>query len=171
MGRVKDQDISGELANAFKPEKKSKLKPTAIASLIIGTIALIAGLVFLILRLTGGPAISDAEKLLSAKEWVLVSDANCDSSNEESAKNCEEGSGVIWKFTEIGKGSLTTNNHTNDYDFIWSIEDNKLKIETKWLYDLNNEYEYKFGSNGSTLTITDGERDFVFDKVEKEKEE
>ena len=29
---------------------------------------------------------------------------------------------VIWNFTEIGKGTLTTNNHENDYDFIWAID-------------------------------------------------
>ena len=36
------------------------------------------------------------------------------------------------------------NNHINDYDFIWAIDGGKLKIETNWLYTLNNDYSYIF---------------------------
>ena len=70
--------------------------------------------------------------------------------------------GVVWDFTEIGKGKLTTNNHINDYDFIWSLEDGKLKIETDWLYNLENEYEYALDQNAKTLTLTSGEDVYRF---------
>ena len=57
---------------------------------------------------------------------------------------------------------MTTNSHLNDYDFIWAIEDGKLLIETKWLYDLNNEYDYKIDQNARTLTLINGEEELVF---------
>ena len=90
---------------------------------------------------------------------MLSSDANCNN-KEENEINCEPG--VIWKFTEIGKGTLTTNNHINDYDFIWSLKDGKLLIETAWLYDLNNEYEYELNQGNGTLTLKDGDKEFNF---------
>ncbi len=181
MGKDKNQDISGELANAFKPEKKSKLKPASIAILVIGVIVLIVGIVVLILNLSKGPALSDAEKLTSAKEWIL--DANCGSSSDAAssvetgeASNDEGITGgeancsgaVVWKFTEVGKGNLTTNGHKNDYDFKWAIEEDKLRIEVEWLYDLDKDYGYKFEDNDSTLVLTDkDDKEYRFVKTEK----
>ena len=69
---------------------------------------------------------------------------------------------MIWQFTEIGKGKLTTNGHTNDYDFIWAIEDDKLKIETSWLYDLENEYEYSLNQGDGTLTLKENDKEIKF---------
>ena len=128
----------------------------SIVTLIIGIIVLIVGVVFLVLRLTSSNEIQDGEYLVSAKEWTLVNDTNC--SNE--AANCIPS--VIWKFTEIGKGTLTTNNHINDYDFIWALEDDTLKIETSWLYDLENEYQYKLDQSAGILTLTDGDTEYNF---------
>lgn len=154
------KEITAEkLAEAFKPEKKSKKKLISIIVLAVGLITLVSGLVFLILNLTSTPAIQDGEYLTSAKEWVLSSDTSCNT-KEEDESNCEPS--VIWKFTEIGKGTLTTNNHTNDYDFIWALKDGKLLIETAWLYDLNNEYEYELNQGNGTLTLKDGDKEFNF---------
>jgi len=150
-----------ELAAAFKTEKKPK-KKLPIILLILGVIILLAGAIFLIIKLTAAPSVQDGEYLTSAKEWVLDASTNCDK-NEEATNtdtNCEPG--VIWKFTEIGKGTLTTNNHLNDYDFIWALEDGKLKIETAWLYDLQNEYEYHIDQGNKTLTLKDGEKEYRF---------
>ena len=152
-----------KLAEAFKPEdgveKKSKKKLASIIIFVIGMITMITGIVFLVIQLTGGPAIQDGEYLVSAKEWVLEDGSNCDS-GEESASNCEPS--VIWKFTEIGKGTLTTNNHINDYDFIWALDDGELKIETDWLYTLENEYEYELNQNDGILTLKDGDNEYKF---------
>ena len=79
----------------------------------------------------------DAEFLVQMGEWTR-----------------EDAEGVIWNFTEIGKGTLTTNNHQNDYDFLWSVDGDTLKIETKWLYDLNDEYTYKLQQDNKTLTLS-----------------
>lgn len=160
-----------KLAEAFKPEngaekknkakveKKSKKKLVSIIVFVFGILTMIAGAVFLIIQLTGGPVIQDGEYLISAKEWILEDGSNCDSS-EETESNCEHG--VIWKFTEIGKGTLTTNNHINDYDFIWALDDGELKIETDWLYTLENEYEYELNQNDNTLILKDGDKEFKF---------
>ena len=124
-------------------------KRVSLIVLIIGLLTLIAGVVFLIVRLSAGPSIADGEYLVSVGEW----------------KEQDEPS-VIWNFTEIGKGTLTTNNHTNDYDFIWAIEDGKLKVNTEWLYTLNDEFDYTLDQNGNMLTLTRGDEETIFIPVE-----
>ena len=111
-------------------------KKISIAVFIIGIITLIAGVVFLILNLNSGPKIQDGEYLVSVGEWEEV-----------------DAPGVIWRFSEIGQGTLTTNNHLNDYDFIWALEGDKIKIETDWLYTLNNEYGYRINQSENILTL------------------
>ena len=120
-------------------------KKFSLIVFIIGIIVLIAGAVTLILSFVLKPDMRDGEFLVEVGKWV---------------KNDEEG--VIWEFTEIGKGKLTTNNHTNDYDFIWALEEDTLKIETSWLYTLNNEYTYKIDQGAKTLTLTSGEDTYTF---------
>ena len=120
-------------------------KRVSIILLIIGLITLIAGVVFLILKLTATPSVHDGKYLVSISEWVEQGEPN-----------------VIWKFTEIGKGTLTTNNHINDYDFTWTIEDGRLKIDTEWLYTLSNEFDYTLDQNENILTLTSGNEDTVF---------
>lgn len=125
------------------PAKKKKI--ISISVLIIGLIVLVVGVVCLVLNLIKMNQAADGDYLVTAGNWVLSSE-----------------DGVIWDFTEIGKGTLTTNNHLNDYDFIWALEDGKLKIETDWLYDLENEYEYTLDQNAKTLTLTSGEDVYRF---------
>lgn len=170
-----------------KPEKKTgdiykKKKIISITALMVGLLTLIAGVVVLVISLTRGPETADGEYLVSAGEWVLDDEKSCNSVSEKEEKEAEaktetesdsesEKKGestekclpsVVWKFTEIGKGTLTTNAHVNDYDFIWALEDGKLKIETKWLYDLNNEYDYSLDQRAGVLTLTDGDETFRF---------
>ena len=57
---------------------------------------------------------------------------------------------------------MTTNNHINDYDFVWAIEDGKLKINTEWLYTLNDEFDYSLDQNEKTLTLTSGDEEIIF---------
>ena len=124
-----------------------KKKRISIIIFIIGLAALIGGGVFFALDFFKKPDISDADFLVSAHTWF-----------EQDAPS------VIWTFNEIGKGSLTTNNHLNDYDFIWSIEDDTIKIETSWLYLLENEYTYTLDQESQTLTLTakDSETTYTF---------
>lgn len=125
-------------SNTKTPSKKKKI--ISISVLVIGLITLIVGVVFLVINLINASKAADGDFLVKTGKWVL-----------------EDESGVIWDFTEVGKGTLTTNNHLNDYDFIWAIEDNQLKIETDWLYDLENTYEYQLDQGTNTLTLTDAD--------------
>ena len=120
---------------------KKKKKIIFISVFAVGLATLIAGAVFLVLNLTRGADVADGEYLVSVEKWVL-----------------SDSDRVEWKFTEIGKGTLTTNAHENDYDFLWSLEDGKMKVETDWLYDLENEYDYKLDQNAGELILSaDGE--------------
>lgn len=120
-------------------------KRVSLIVMIIGLITLVVGVVFLIVRLTAGPSVADGEYLVSVGEW----------------KEQDEPS-VIWNFKEIGKGALTTNNHINDYDFVWALEDGKLKINTEWLYTLNNEFDYVLDQGSNILTLTSDDETFTF---------
>ena len=160
-------------------DKKPKKLIVSVVIFVIGLLALIAGAVVLILKYTSSAPIADGEYLTQATEWVLRNDTNCEEPLSEKAEtieeteaaektngseaNCLSVDAVIWKFTEIGKGTLTTNAHLNDYDFIWAIDGDKLKVETKWLYGIVNEYEYRLDQNNGTLTLKDGEKEFVLD--------
>lgn len=119
-----------------KVRKKSDKNKKLIALFVVGILALVGGLSFLIFRLVSGPSMADAEFLTSVGSWVE-----------------EDEPTVIWNFTEIGKGKLTTDGHQTDYDFIWALDGGKLKIETAWLYNLDDEFEYSLDQGGKVLTL------------------
>lgn len=123
------------------PRKKKKI--LSIGVFVLGVIMLIVGIVFLVLNVLKGNAVADGEYLVAAESWVLT---DCGSDN------CDK---VVWDFTEIGKGSLTTDGGEHNYDFKWAIEDGKLDIQTDWLYELNNEYEYSLDQSSGVLTLRD----------------
>ena len=133
-----------ELEEAFKPEKKPQKLLVAVVILVVGLITLAVGIGVLLLKLFKQPSVQDGDYLVSASNWVLADDER-----------------VVWDFTEIGKGTLTTNGHLNDYDFIWTLENGKLKIETNWLYTLNNEYDYQLDQNEGKLTLENGEQEII----------
>ena len=154
--------------------------------MVIGLITLITGAVFLVLKLNAGPAEAGGEYLVSAGEWILDNDPSCASSSKDEGKENAEGneeatdgaendsentkaktevaceSSVVWKFTEIGKGTLTTNGHKNDYNFEWALKDGKLSIRTEWLYEMDNEYDYTLNQEDGILTLTSGEKEYRF---------
>lgn len=172
--------------------KKPKGKKVALTIFIIGMLTLTAGIVFLVLDLIQAPKARDADYLVSVGRWILADGTNCggaasepispneavNGSEGEAEANSNDGTesnadgegttnclpSVIWNFTEIGKGTLTTNAHLNDYDFIWAIEGDTLKIETNWLYELENEYKYELDQNNGILTLTEGDQTFTFRK-------
>lgn len=114
-------------AEEVTKDKKIDKKPMfSVITLVVGIITLIVGVVILVLALNRAPDTQDAETLVATGSWQREGEPS-----------------VVWNFTEIGKGSLTTNAHTNDYNFIWAIEGDELKIETEWLYTLNDEFEYE----------------------------
>lgn len=123
------------------PRKKKKV--LSIGVFVLGVIMLAVGIVFLVLNVLKGNAVADGEYLVAAENWVLTDcgDEDCDK--------------VIWDFTEIGKGSLTTDGGEHNYDFKWAIKDGKLDIQTDWLYELNNEYEYSLDQSNGVLTLRD----------------
>ncbi len=128
-----------------EPKQKDKKKLIGLITLICGVLVCIAGLIFLLINLFTGPGLRDAEYLVEIGEWVR-----------------EDEPSVIWQFTEIGKGTLTTNSHTNDYDFIWAISDDVLQVETSWLYTLNDSFEYVLDQSANTLILTSGDKTITF---------
>ena len=123
---------------------KNRAFVISVITLIVGALALIGGSVFLTVKLLDQAKAEDAVKLVEIGAW-------------QSSESPE----VVWTFTEIGKGQLTTNNHENDYDFIWAIDGDELKIETKWLTTLNDIYHYELKPDNTLIVKTDsGEINF-----------
>ena len=138
--------MSGDKVEEKKPEKSkakkiSGKKKMPIAVFVVGVIAMIGGLSFLIYKLVAGPAAADADFLINAGEWVE-----------------EDEPSVIWRFTEVGKGTLTTDGHQTDYDFIWALENGKIKVETAWLYKLEDTFGYSLDQGSKTLTFKDEDK-------------
>lgn len=123
-----------------------KLKIVSIATLILGIVVLAVGGAFFIIKQNAAAKMGDADYLVQSGAFIM--------NNSDGA--------VEWDFTEIGKGKLTTNNHTNDYDFAWALQDDKLKIRTDWLYELDNEYTYQLDQSSGVLTLTSGDNEYKF---------
>lgn len=133
-----------------KTSQKSTKKWVGLIVMLVGILCCIAGLVFLLINIFAEPGLRDAEYLVEVGEWVR-----------------EDEPAVIWKFTEVGKGTLTTNSHTNDYNFIWAISGETLEVETSWLYTLNDNYTYVIDQSAKTLTLTSGEKEIKFVPAQK----
>ena len=140
----KKPEKTEEAKEAKEPEKKEKKKTKrskiSIVVFAIGMVILAVGLGFLIFKLVTKPNMADADFLVSSGKWAMEGQPS-----------------VVWDFTEIGKGSLTTDGNINNYDFIWTLDGNKLKIETSWLYDLDNEFEYLLDQGAKVLTVKDAD--------------
>ena len=132
-----------------KPAKDKKNRGGFIM-LLVGILVCVAGLVFLLVNILAKPGLRDAEYLVEVGTWVRRDEPS-----------------VEWKFTEVGKGVLTTNAHTNDYDFIWALDEDTLKVETAWLYTLNDSFVYELNQSDKTLTLTKDEETIVFIPAEK----
>lgn len=143
-------------------DKKKKIISTVV--MVLGFAALVVGAVFLILKLTAKPKVADGDYLVEAGNWVLEDGTECttNESGTDSAEVRRCTPSVIWHFTEIGKGTLTTNDHVNDYDFAWAIDGDKLTIRTNWLYELNDQYTYKLDQTTGTLTLSSGQQEYKF---------
>lgn len=120
-------------------------KRLAIIVFIIGILALLGGSGYMVYDLLKPTVVRDADFLVQISTWQ----------EQDEPK-------VIWTFSEIGKGNLTTNQHLNDYDFEWNIDGDKLAIKTAWLYDLIDEYTFSLDQDTKTLTLTKDEETFTF---------
>ena len=143
---VSDKPEDNKPKEIDTPKKPTdKKKRLGIIVFVIGLVALIAGVAFLLINIFKAPDVRDAEYLVQIGAWQL-----------------EDEPTVVWQFTEVGKGTLTTNAHINDYDFIWAIDGNRLKIETDWLYTLNDEYIYELNQNDHKLVLMGDDETFTF---------
>lgn len=123
-----------------------KMKIASVVTLVVGVAVLVAGGVFLVMKKTEAEKMGDADYLVKTGKFTM-----------------EDSDGAVeWDFTEIGKGKLTTNKHTNDYDFQWAIEDDKMRVRTDWLYEMDNEYDYDVDQAAGTLTLTSGDETHKF---------
>ena len=153
-----------------KPEKtkqlKDKKKIACIATFVIGVFVLVLGAVFLILNLMKGNAVADGEYLVEKDKWVMeIGSSDETDCEKEEASDCATETkvgAVAWDFTEIDKGTLTTDGGEHNYDFKWTIEDGKLIIKTDWLYELDNEYEYSLDQGNNVLTLKDDDGEYKF---------
>ena len=147
-GSVRGREVKNAQTNA------GKNKAVSLVALIIGLIMLVVGVVFLVLGIKRASLLADGDFLVSAGEWKLAESETC---AEDECKDA-----VIWTFSEIGKGTLTTNGRKNDYDFKWAIRDGRLVIETDWLYELDNEYEYMLDQGTRGLILKDDDKEYKF---------
>ena len=137
-------------SNKSKKGKKAKKPLTkkrkiSIAALVIGIIALAAGIGFFVYNLLNSHSASDAEYLVEIGAWQL-----------------ENSDSVVWDFTEVGKGTLTTNDHVNNYDFTWLLDGDQLKIDTAWLSTLNDEFTYHLDQSKNQLEIEGADGTLIF---------
>ena len=128
-----------------------KLKRIIIISVAVFLVLILGGtgLYFYLHRDTSAP-LSDADFLVSVGTW------------EKSGT-----SKVKWIFKEDGKGSLTTNDALNFYDFTWTLENGTLKIVTDWLYTLEDEFSFTLNREEESFTVVakEDEKESVFIKT------
>ena len=141
MDKKDDKKPKAKKTKKNKPEKV-RSKKLAIAIFVIGIIVLVAGLIVLVVKKTAQPLLDDAEFLITTGQWVR-----------------EDQPEVIWDFTEVGKGTLTTDAHQNDYNFTWKLDNSKITMETDWLYSFYDTFEYVINQNEKTLTIKNADKD------------
>ena len=150
MDNAEVRSVNKKSKNEKAKMPRRKKKALSITVFVVGLVTLVVGVVLLVLNLTRKVAIADGEYLMSAEKWTLT---DC---GEE---DCEK---VVWKFTEIGKGTLTTDGGEHNYNFEWAIREGELQIQTDWLYELDNEYEYILDQDNGVLTLMDEDHEYRF---------
>ncbi|MBR3180731.1 hypothetical protein IKF63_01480 [Candidatus Saccharibacteria bacterium] len=124
----------------MEPKKtlvKKKSKKPLIITIVIVVILLAGGLLgyFFFFKKAPKIVLSDSEYLIQTKSWEKV-----------------DAPTVIWVFDEGGKGELTTNK-SNYYNMTWLLEGKTLKIDTDWLYELNDSFDVTIDRDNSTFTV------------------
>ncbi len=136
---------------SLNPEGK-KLKRIIIISISVFLFLILGGtgLYFYLHRENPVAPLSDAEFLVSVGTWEKSGAAK-----------------VKWIFKEDGKGSLTTNDALDFYDFTWTLENGTLKIATDWLYTLEDEFSFTLNREEESFTVVakEDEKESVFIKT------
>ena len=150
----------GEFVVAEPEEKKEKhhkkLSKKARLAIIIGGV--IGGLAMIGILLYFLVFRKEAPVVVLTDRDILVSHA----------WEKEEAPTVIWTFRADGTGELTTNK-SNYYDMNWYFEQEEdkqiLKINTAWLYELNDSFEFALDRENNSFTVKnladEGESVFV----------
>lgn len=113
----------------------------SIFVLVFGLLVLAGGLGFFLYKYLTPSVVADASYLVEVGAWQRV-----------------DAPSVIWDFTSVGEGSLTTNDHLNDYHFLWAIDGDQLQLDTDWLYTLNDAFTYRLDQSADQLILErDGE--------------
>jgi len=139
-----------------KEKKHKKLGKKARMAIIIGSVvvglAVVGALLyFLVFRKEEPVAVLTDRDILVAHAWEK-----------------QDAPTVIWTFHADGTGEITTNK-SNYYDMKWYFEqdgeDRTLKIDTAWLYELNDSFSFTLDRENSSFTVKnladEGESVFV----------
>ncbi len=120
-------------------DRMQKHKIIGIIIFVVGIISLIIGSVTLVMgQIARENAASDVDYLTSIDEWQK-----------------ENEPAVSWTFLGDGAGTITTDNHGNDYQMTWVLENGKISIKTEWLYSLSDEFNYEIQRDNNVLILTD----------------
>ncbi len=133
-----------EQKNKKVKSKKDKKFIASIIVFVIGFITLAVGATFLVLNILKKPDVEDAKFLVEVGSWVSTKNEN-----------------VVWNFSEIGNGTLTVDG-SEEYDFIWALEGDKLKIETSWASKTKDEFTYKIDQDKKILTVSENGENLEF---------
>lgn len=139
-----------------KEKKHKKLGKKARLAIIIGSVvvglAVVGALLyFLVFRKEEPVVVLTDRDILVAHAWEK-----------------QDAPTVIWTFHADGTGEITTNK-SNYYDMKWYFEqdgeDRTLKIDTAWLYELNDSFNFTLDRENSSFTVKnladEGESVFV----------
>ncbi|MBR3204184.1 hypothetical protein IKF81_00680 [Candidatus Saccharibacteria bacterium] len=118
-------------------EKKKSKKPLIISLIIIALVLAAGGASYYFFFRKKSPLIlsSESEYLIETKSWEKV-----------------DAPSVIWTFNEQGKGEITTNK-SNYYEMEWELSDKTLKIDTNWLYELNDSFDFFLNREEKSFTV------------------
>lgn len=114
--------------------KKKKFLVTACS--IVAFVAIAAGAYYITKAISGTSSASAVDFLVSGHEWQK--------SGEES---------VVWTFENDGTCKITTNS-TEVFNCTWSLDGENLKIKTKWLRDLEDEFTLHINQAENSFTVT-----------------
>ena len=121
--------------------KKKKSKKPLIFTLVVLAVLIAGAATFYFLYWKNREPVvvlTDAEILAETKSW------------EKSGAET-----VIWTFNPDGTGELTTNK-SNYYDFTWALESGEpalLKIQTAWLLELSDTFEFTLNRETKSFTV------------------
>ena len=120
--------------------KRKTKKTLLIISIVIAVLAAGAAAFYFLYWQKREPVVvlTDAQILVETKSWEK-----------------QDAPTVIWTFNADGTGELTTNK-SNYYDFTWTLEDGEpslLKIQTAWLLELSDTFEFTLNREDSSFTV------------------